>query len=56
MDLGISGKKAIVGGASAGLGKACAMSLAREGVDVVIVSRTPEKIEKAAEEIAAARG
>ncbi|MBL6927614.1 MAG: SDR family oxidoreductase [Rhodospirillales bacterium] len=56
MDLGIAGRKAIVGGASAGLGRACAMSLAREGVDVVIVSRTPENIEKAAEEIAAATG
>jgi len=56
MDLGIAGKKAIVGGASAGLGRACAMSLAREGVDVVIVSRTPENIERAAEEIAAATG
>ena len=38
MDLGIRGRKAIVGGASAGLGKACAMSLAREGVDLTIVA------------------
>ena len=40
MDLGIKGKKAIVCAASKGLGRACAMSLAREGVDVVITART----------------
>lgn len=56
MDFGISGKKAIVGGASAGLGKACAMSLASEGVDVTIVARTREKLEAAAEEIRRATG
>ncbi len=56
MDLGIAGKKAIVGGASMGLGKACAMSLAREGVDVTIVARTQANIEAAAEEIRAATG
>ena len=39
MDFGIAGKKAIVGGASMGLGKACAMSLAREGVEFTIVAR-----------------
>ena len=56
MDLGISGKKAIVGGASAGLGKACALSLARAGVEVTIVARTPANIEAAAEEIRSAAG
>jgi 3-oxoacyl-[acyl-carrier protein] reductase len=56
MDLGIAGKKAIVGGASAGLGKACAMSLAREGVNVTIVARTRVNIEAAADEIRAATG
>ena len=56
MDFGIAGRKAIVGGASAGLGKACAMSLAREGVDVTIVARTRANIEAAAEEIRAATG
>ena len=56
MDLGIAGKKAIVGGASAGLGKACAMSLAREGVEVTIVARTQANIEAAAAEIRAATG
>jgi len=56
MDLGIAGKKAIVGGASAGLGKGCAMSLAREGVEVTIVARTQANIEAAAAEIRAATG
>ena len=44
MDLGISGKKAIVCAASKGLGKGCAESLAREGVDVTICARTPETL------------
>jgi 3-oxoacyl-[acyl-carrier protein] reductase len=56
MDLGIAGRKAIIGGASAGLGKACAMSLAREGVDVTIVARTAANLEAAAEEIRKATG
>ncbi len=40
MDLGIRGRRAIVGGASKGLGRACALALAQEGVDVAIVART----------------
>ena len=42
---------ALVTGASAGLGKACAMALAREGVEVTIVARTKANILAAAEEI-----
>jgi 3-oxoacyl-[acyl-carrier protein] reductase len=56
MDLGISGRTAIVCGASAGLGRATAVALAREGVDVVIAARTEERIVKAAAEIAAETG
>ncbi|MCK9363076.1 MAG: SDR family oxidoreductase [Syntrophales bacterium] len=56
MELGIEGRKAIIGGASAGLGKACALALAKEGVDVTIVARTRERIEAAGAEIAAATG
>ena len=56
MDLGIAGKKGIVGGASSGLGKACAMALAREGVELVIVARTLANIEATAEEISSASG
>jgi 3-oxoacyl-[acyl-carrier protein] reductase len=56
MDLGIAGKKAIVGGASAGLGRAIAMALAREGANVTIVARTRVNLEAAADEIRAATG
>lgn len=56
MDLGINGKKAIVCAASKGLGKACAMSLARNGVDLVINSRTSSELEATAAEIRAATG
>lgn len=51
MDLGISGKKAIVCAASKGLGKGCAQSLVREGVDVTICARTAETLEAAAAEL-----
>lgn len=51
MDLGISGRKAIVCAASKGLGRACAMSLGREGVELVINARTAETLEATAEEI-----
>ena len=56
MDLGIRGRKAIVCAASKGLGKACALSLARAGVDLVINSRTKETLEATAKEIAKATG
>ena len=56
MDLGIDGKKALVCAASKGLGKACAMSLAREGAAVTIVARTAATVEAAADEIAKATG
>lgn len=51
MDLGIAGRNAIVCAASKGLGKACAMSLGRECVELVINSRTAETLEATAEEI-----
>jgi 3-oxoacyl-[acyl-carrier protein] reductase len=56
MDLGIAGKRALVCAASKGLGKGCAMSLAREGVIVAIVARGREALEAAAAEIRAATG
>ncbi len=56
MDLGIKGRKAIVCAASKGLGKGCAMALAREGVDVVISARTADVLEKTADEIRKATG
>ncbi len=51
MDTGLKGKKAIVCAASRGLGKGCAMALAREGVDLVINARGAETLEATAEEI-----
>jgi 3-oxoacyl-[acyl-carrier protein] reductase len=51
MDLGLKGRKAIVCAASKGLGRACAVSLAREGVDLVITARTASELERTAEEI-----
>ena len=51
MDLGIKGRTALVCAASKGLGKGCAMSLAREGVNLVITARGSEALEAAAEEI-----
>ena len=48
MDLGISGKWALVCGASKGLGFGCAQALAREGVNVVIVARGAQALDDAA--------
>jgi 3-oxoacyl-[acyl-carrier protein] reductase len=56
MDLGLKGRKAIVCAASQGLGKASALALAREGVDLVIAARRREVLESAADEIASATG
>jgi 3-oxoacyl-[acyl-carrier protein] reductase len=56
MDLGLSGTSALVCAASKGLGRACAVSLAREGVNITIVARTPGPLEATAEEIRAASG
>jgi 3-oxoacyl-[acyl-carrier protein] reductase len=51
MDLGIRGRKAIVCSASEGLGRACALALAREGVDVVMNARRTVVLDSAVEEI-----
>ena len=56
MDLGLKGRAAIVCAASQGLGKATALALAREGVNLVIAARRREVLESAAEEIASATG
>ncbi|MBD3165688.1 SDR family NAD(P)-dependent oxidoreductase, partial [bacterium] len=52
MDLGIAGKKAIVGGASTGLGRAVAERLAAEGVDLALCARTESTLKATAAEIA----
>lgn len=51
MDLGLQGKVAIVLAASKGIGRACAQTLAVEGASVVIGSRDPEALTRAAREI-----
>ena len=56
MDLGLKGRKAIVCASSKGLGRACAMALAQEGVDLVINSRTEAALAATAAEIAAETG
>ncbi|MDR6294397.1 MULTISPECIES: SDR family oxidoreductase [Inquilinus] len=56
MDLGLTGRRALVCAASKGLGKGCALALAREGVAVTITARGAEALEAAAEEIRRATG
>ena len=51
MDLELKGKVAIVGGASKGLGRACAQVLADEGAKLALCSRSQKDLDKAAQEI-----
>ncbi len=56
MDLGLTGRTAIVCASSRGLGRACAQALAAEGVAVVINGRDADRLTAAAEEMRAATG
>lgn len=56
MELGISGRSAIVCGASTGLGLGAARALAREGVDLTIAARGEERLRAAAEALARETG
>ena len=51
MDLGLQDKVAIITGGSEGIGKAAALSMAKEGARVFIVARRPEVLEQTAQEL-----
>jgi 3-oxoacyl-[acyl-carrier protein] reductase len=50
VDLGLKGKVALVAGASRGIGRATALSLAREGCSLALTARGPDGLEQVAEE------
>jgi 3-oxoacyl-[acyl-carrier protein] reductase len=56
MDLGIRGRRALVNGGSAGMGRGAALALAREGVEVFISARGAERLEQTCAAIAAETG
>jgi NAD(P)-dependent dehydrogenase (short-subunit alcohol dehydrogenase family) len=56
VDLQLTGKRAVVTGGASGIGKATAALLAAEGADVVIASRSADRLRQTAGEIAAASG
>ncbi len=49
MDLGLKDKRAIVTGASRGIGRCCALALAREGARVCLTARTQTLLDEAQE-------
>ena len=51
MDMGLQDKVAIITGGSDGIGKAAALSMAREGANVVIVARRPQVLDQAVQDI-----
>jgi 3-oxoacyl-[acyl-carrier protein] reductase len=56
MNPGLRNKVALIGGGSKGLGKGCAMQLAREGVRIALCARGAQALEKSADEIRRAGG
>ena len=51
MELGLKGRTAVITGGSTGIGKAAARGLALEGVNLVLLARGQENLDKAASEI-----
>lgn len=56
MDLGLHGRTAVVGGATSGLGRATAEALAAEGCDLLIWSRSEDRLAAAADELRSTHG
>jgi len=56
MDLQLAGKKALITGASMGIGKAIALALTAEGCDVALCARDIGRLDQAADEIRKASG
>lgn len=56
MDLGLSGKKAVITGSTRGIGRAIANLLADEGADLAICSRNQEEVDAAISELSARGG
>ena len=56
MDLGLKGKRAIVTGGNRGIGRSCALALAREGARVCITARSQEHLDAVIDEINSASG
>ena len=56
MELGLKGRVAVITGGSKGIGKAIGRGLAAEGVDLLLLARGKEQLEKAADEIRTATG
>jgi NAD(P)-dependent dehydrogenase (short-subunit alcohol dehydrogenase family) len=56
VDYGIAGKKAVITGGSRGIGRACAMALASQGVDVCITARRQAQLDETAQQIRDAHG
>src|SRR5579863_9829893 len=56
MELGLKGRVAAITGGSRGIGKAIARGLAAEGVNLVLLARGKEQLEKAAEEVSQESG
>ncbi|NCO58077.1 MAG: hypothetical protein COW73_11795 [Nitrospirae bacterium CG18_big_fil_WC_8_21_14_2_50_70_55] len=56
MDLNLTGRRALCLAASRGLGHACAVALARAGVEVCLVARDPARLAQAAEGVREASG
>ena len=51
MDLGLAGRRAVITGASKGIGLGCAVALAREGCDVALAARSADVLAQAAKQV-----